>query len=713
MIEQNNTAMCTLTVNDEDVLRNLRVLVSLDDGSSLELDLDNVIEEQKESSCGSYSEKRCVFKDKQELVNMSLIFKQYKDIVFGYIEAKVTNKRVIHRHKHFALEGGILIKVKNAGSIDDLMALYRHKDWWTRPYFKKDLSTLPARTQSLLWREDNSFYYMTPVVDKVFKSDFNGNGDGMDIRVSSYVAGCDSCKSLVFAAAVGNDPFELSKKTIERTLEELGHPTFMREKKRYPEPLKYLGWCSWDAFYHAVNEKGLLEKAQELNEKNIPVKWVMIDDGWLDVKNERLMSFNANKEKFPGGLKSAAKNLKERHGINWVGVWHAFMGYWGGVNPEGELAKTMKEFLYSTNSNKLIPYPEASKGFGFWDAWYTELKKEGIDFVKVDGQSAVNNFLIHNEAVGKSARESHKALEAAVGIHFDNCIINCMGMALENIWNRPISSVSRNSDDFVPGEEISFKEHALQNSYNSYFHGNFYWGDWDMFWTNHNEDVQNSVLRAISGGPVYFSDRVGNTDPSTIFPLVMKDGKLLRGDRPGLPTIDSLFRNPNEEKVPLKVWNTVGESGIVAAFNINLQGEKVKGSVSPADLPYFKDGKYLIYDFFKKEIKTVDYADQYCFELDKDKVALFVIVPKKGDFTAVGLTDKYLAPATIGNIYVGDDMRVVTLAQGGQFSFVSERKVAKVKFGSKDVQIISKNNNLYVVDCSEFAEQVKIEITVE
>lgn len=713
MIEQNNTAMCTLTVNDEDVLRNLRVLVSLDDGSSLELELDNVIEEQKESSCGSYSEKRCVFKDKEELVNMSLIFKQYKDIVFGYIEAKVTNKRVIHRHKHFALEGGILIKVKNAGSIDDLMALYRHKDWWTRPYFKKDLSTLPARTQSLLWRKDSSFYYMIPVVDKVFKSDFNGNGDGMDIRVSSYVAGCDSCKSLVFAAAVGTDPFELSKTTIERTLEELGYPTFMREKKRYPEPLKYLGWCSWDAFYHAVNEKGLLEKAQELNEKNIPVKWVMIDDGWLDVKNERLMSFNANKEKFPGGLKSAAKNLKEQHGINWVGVWHAFMGYWGGVNPEGELTKTMKEFLYSTNSNKLIPYPEASKGFGFWDAWYTELRKEGIDFVKVDGQSAVNNFLIHNEAVGKSARESHKALEAAVGIHFDNCIINCMGMALENIWSRPISSVSRNSDDFVPGEEISFKEHALQNSYNSYFHGNFYWGDWDMFWTNHNEDLQNSVLRAISGGPVYFSDKVGNTDPSTIFPLVMKDGKLLRGDRPGLPTIDSLFRNPNEEEVPLKVWNTAGESGIVAAFNINLQGEKVKGGVSPTDLPYFKGGKYLIYDFFKKEIKVVDYADQYYFELDKDKVALFVIVPKKGNFTAVGLTDKYLAPATIENIYVGDDMRVVTLAQGGQFGFVSERKVVKVKIESKDVQIISKDNNFYVVECSEYAGQVKVEITVE
>lgn len=712
MAELSRNSGQVLIINGVKILEDINIFVNLDDGTNLKLDLDNISEE-KEKSDGNYTEKRFAFKDKEELVNVILTLKEYKDIVFTYIDAKVTNKRVIHRHKNFAPEGGIVIKVKSAGSIEGLMALYRHKDWWTRPYFKRELADLPGRTQSLLWRKNENYYYMIPVVDKIFKSDFAGNGEGMDIRISSYVGGCDSCKSLVFAAASGSEPFELSKRTVERTLEKLGFPTFARENKRYPENLKYLGWCSWDAFYHAVNEKGLLEKAEELKAKDIPVKWIMIDDGWLDVKNERLMSFNANKEKFPGGLKAAARKLKEQYGIRWVGVWHAFMGYWGGVNPEGELAKTMKEYLYETASNKLIPYPEAGKGFGFWDAWYTELRKEDIDFVKVDGQSAVNNFLIYSKPVGRSARESHKALEAAVGIHFDNAIINCMGMALENIWSRPISSVSRNSDDFVPGEEISFKEHALQNAYNSYFHGNFYWGDWDMFWTKHNEDVQNSVLRAVSGGPVYFSDRVGNTEPAAILPLVMKDGKILRGDRPGLPTIDCIFNDPNEEAVPLKVWNTVGENGVIAAFNINLGGKTVNGTLSAADIPNINAQKYVAYDFFKKEVFILSIDDKHSFQLGKDKVALFVVVPQKSDFTPIGLIDKYLAPVSIESVYISDNKRFVRLPQGGTFGFVSNRKVTRVRIGKDEMQVMNKENNFYVVDCSKYTDRIDLEIDVE
>jgi raffinose synthase len=711
MTDQNRELV--LTLDGERILQDFQVWVSLDDGTSIKLDLSDIVEGEKVIFSNQYKEIRHIFKDKEELIKLTLIFKQYRDVIFGYVEAKINNKRAIHRHKHFALENGIVLKVKSSSAIGGLMALYRHKDWWTRPFFKKELGTLPARTQSLLWKKEDNFYYMIPVVHEIFKSDFSGNGEGMDIRVSAFTGGCDSCEALVFAAAVGKEPFELSKRTVEKTLEELGYPTFSREKKRYPEALKYLGWCSWDAFYHAVSEKGLLEKAEELKEKKLPVRWMMIDDGWLDVKNEGLMSFNANKDKFPQGLKAVSSKLKELYGVRWVGVWHAFMGYWGGINPDSGLAKSLGEYLYRTNSNKLIPYPDASRGFGFWNEWYTNLRREGIDFVKVDGQSAVNNFLIYNEPVGKSAREAHKALEAAVGIHFDNCIINCMGMALENIWSRPISAVSRNSDDFVPGEEISFKEHALQNSYNSYFHSNFYWGDWDMFWTNHNEDVQNSVLRAVSGGPVYFSDRVGNTDPATILPLVMKDGKLLRGDNPGLPTVDCLFYDPNEEAAPLKVWNTFGKNGVLAVFNINLKGERVIGTVSPSDIPGQKEGTYLVYDHFNNKINQLSCSDKQNFELEKDKAALFVIIPKKGEFTPIGLVNKYLSPAAIIGYYESDEKKIVSLENGGIFGFVSERRVVRVRIDGKETSVKNEGEKFYSIDCSEYAGQFYVEITVE
>ena len=34
------------------------------------------------------------------------------------------------------------------------------------------------------------------------------------------------------------------------------------------------------AFYHAVTAEKIVSKMEEFREKNIPIKWIMIDDGW-------------------------------------------------------------------------------------------------------------------------------------------------------------------------------------------------------------------------------------------------------------------------------------------------------------------------------------------------------------------------------------------------------------------------------------------------
>ena len=117
------------------------------------------------------------------------------------------------------------------------------------------------------------------------------------------------------------------------------------------------------------------------------------------------------------------------------------------------------------------------------------------------------------------------------------------------------------SDDFVPSGD-PFAEHALQNAYNSLYHSQFYWGDWDMFWSDHPEARQSAVLRALSGGPVYISDPVGRTCPEVILPLALRDGKILRLDHPGLPAEDCLLRNPHTDGVPLKIWGTIQVEGL-------------------------------------------------------------------------------------------------------------------------------------------------------
>jgi len=184
---------------------------------------------------------------------------------------------------------------------------------------------------------------------------------------------------------------------------------------------------------------------------------------------------------------------------------------------------------------------------GFYRDWYEALRAEGIDFVKVDGQSAVKNYYENNLPVCQAARETHRALEGAAGAYMGGRLINCMGMAMENILGRPGSAISRNSDDFVPESENGFAEHLLQNGYNAVYHDEVYYCDWDMFWTHHRDAVKHGILRAVSGGPVYFSDRIGDTDLAAVLPLVYRDGRILRMDRAAKPSPDCIFHDPSKE----------------------------------------------------------------------------------------------------------------------------------------------------------------------
>lgn len=72
----------------------------------------------------------------------------------------------------------------------------------------------------------------------------------------------------------------------------------MKEERRSPEIFQYLGWSSWDAFYKEVTDEKIRQKVQELNKKDVPVNWIIIDDGWLSVQDEFLCDF-APHEQYP------------------------------------------------------------------------------------------------------------------------------------------------------------------------------------------------------------------------------------------------------------------------------------------------------------------------------------------------------------------------------------------------------------------------------
>ena len=711
-----NSSKVDVLNGEKILLRSISPRLEMEDGTTYEFEqASEFVTNQNVDSMGTYTD-YCVKYDKKDEngntnVEACITFRCYEDRMCVFVKA--SRKNVVFMNKQtFKAFKGIKLVVESLNNAEGIMANYLYCDWWTRPFFTSNIGDIPARTQAMLWKNNGMYAFVLPVCDKEYKTELEGSDGKLEIQLSAGVGGYNQCDTLSFVLAAGQNPFELPDKAEETAFKAMGKKDMIRKNRKFPDILEYFGWCTWDAFYKDVNEQGILEKAEEFKQKGLPVKWVIIDDGWSKVQDGCLSSFKEDNDKFPAGLAKLSSKLKNEYSFSWVGVWHAFTGYWEGIHPESELACEMKECLAKANSGKIVPAFEKGKAFKFWNAWHSYLKSCGIDFVKVDNQGSLRNHSAYFEAIGKAAENAHDGLEASIGINFDNCVINCMGMSTENIFSRPISSVSRNSDDFYPKKENGFREHALQNAYNSFYHGSIIWGDWDMWWTNHESALNSSLLRAVSGGPVYVSDRVGETDAEKIKPLIFSDGKVLRCEQPGLPTEDCLITNPREKQIPLKIWNMCKGVAYEAAFNINDQGDSVAGKISPKDIPVFSEGQYVAYDYFNKKPYVVSYNDSISFALTKDSSLLYMIAPFDDDgISLLGLIDKYISSAGIEEVIKLNNVKTaIILKEGGIFAFAARKSPSKVLANAKNIEYNCIDGVFYQIDCSQHKKKVIVEI---
>ena len=114
-----------------------------------------------------------------------------------------------------------------------------------------------------------------------------------------------------------------------------------------------------------------------------------------------------------------------------------------------------------------------------------------------------------------------------------------------------------------------------------------------MWWTDDAQALKNSVCRAISGGPVYVSDKLGRSRGEILSPLCFSDGKLLRADGQATPTNDCLLTDPRTADTPFKIFNRVNGCGVLAAFNLHEENKPQTGEISAADAG-MRAGRYLV-----------------------------------------------------------------------------------------------------------------------
>ncbi|MBQ7725948.1 MAG: alpha-galactosidase, partial [Clostridia bacterium] len=451
----------------------------------------------------------------------------------------------------------------------------------------------------------------------------------------------------------------------------------LRKEKRYPEVFEYLGWCSWDAFHMDVSHEDLLKKAEELKSKDIPVRWFLLDDMWAECHNNNretmhsreMFRFEADPERFPKGLAGAIADLKNQYGLK-IGIWYPTTGYWNGIDPEGPIAKEHGDLLTVSVSvaGRLLPSPQKEKLYQYFDLFNRFFRTCDADFLKVDYQSCILDNYKYLVPVGKMAKNLHEALEATAGAYFDGNLINCMGMANENFWNRPNSLITRISGDFLPEDRKWFVQHLIQCSFNSYTQRSLYTGDWDMWWSDDAQGTKNAVLRAMSGGPVYVSDELDRSVKDKIMPIVYRDGRIIRLQESAMPAPDCLLADCEHNGKIFKVFNRTENGGILAAFNIDEEENSVSGEISVRDVHGMQDCRCALVDYFSKSVTILEPGEKVALTLENyDDFRLYYLIELRDGITPVGLGEKYMAPATFQMI--SDHQCIV--AEGGTFCFVA------------------------------------------
>ncbi|KAM5355451.1 hypothetical protein ACJ41O_002097 [Fusarium nematophilum] len=295
--------------------------------------------------------------------------------------------------------------------------------------------------------------------------------------------------------------------------------------------------CTWNALGQRLTDQKIYDAIDKLSQHEINVSSLIIDDNWqsIDYKGPSQFQhgwkdFEAEPEGFPKGLKATISHIRERHPhIQHIAVWHALLGYWGGISPDGQIAKTYKtvEVVREDADRRNLPLggkmtvvaqEDVSR---FYNDFYRFLVDCGIDAVKTDAQFMMDTW------IGASPRREliNTYLDAwtiSTLRHFSAKAISCMSQFPQALFysqmptNRPTILV-RNSDDFFPEIPSSHPWHVWTNAHNSIFMSYLnVLPDWDMFQTVHEYSGFHAAARCISGGPIYITDVPGEHDMDLI-----------------------------------------------------------------------------------------------------------------------------------------------------------------------------------------------------
>lgn len=159
-------------------------------------------------------------------------------------------------------------------------------------------------------------------------------------------------------------------------------------------------YCTWNGLGQNLTEEKISGALSSLEKNGIKISNLIIDDNWQSLDNEGgnqmvrgWKEFEANPRGFPQGLRTAITSIRKKYpNIRHIGVWHAILGYWGGISPTGKLAQNYRTrtvqkrpdvIAHGDNTMLVIDEPDVKR---MYNDFYTFLNQSGVDAVKTDAQ---------------------------------------------------------------------------------------------------------------------------------------------------------------------------------------------------------------------------------------------------------------------------------------------------------------------------------------
>ena len=492
---------------------------------------------------------------------------------------------------------------------------------------------LGRRTHTALVKIGDAHYSILGLAGDIYRCDFDGSG----YHISTGSTGYASIKGPILAITRAADPFEAIdlNYSFARDMGAIKVP--LKRERELPDCFRGLGYCTFNTYELDITEEKVFAKLDEYKANNVPLNWVLIDDGWQTYDDHLLTGMREDPVKFHSGLKYLVDRIKNEYGVKYVGVWHAMGVYWHGFKEGSEAFEEQKENLMQTISGVWVPSTDEEKGFALWDSFYAYLKNCGIDFVKIDSQGAYPLMVEGLAPSIVSTRKMHEIIERAAVNNFGSCaVLNCMGMDIENVFSRPMSPISRNSRDFSvedDPEHLGFHDFTMVNALGAVWHDKMMYCDFDMWWSSDEGTARHSaVLRAIHDGPNYVSDP-GPCDAGVISHAVGDKGEHHLCDHGAYPTLDCLYETGDV----FKVWNRSGENFALAVYNT--KPHRAEDSFQLNVIPGFFTGKYT----------RVNADTTLTFDFEADGLAAYSIYriekDAEGEYVMLGDVNKYISIA--------------------------------------------------------------------